>query len=424
MINILKLIVLINSLIALVGFALFASSGYLIYSLIATNCVAVFLCRKNQVTLITLIFIFTYNFHYYLQYQGAQLSPYLEFQNSFYYGIGVAINLVLLTSFISFLDIDSIKNKEKLAVFSLIINRVSSEILYYVCFFCCLVIIAYLSTKGYNLFYSNGNLYELYKLNLDSIGGIAVYFCIFFFCMFVFKPSNLGALCIHIVFYMFLLFALSRGTRMLIVPPLLIYFFYFFENKISSIFLVGFAGFGMAILTAIDRFKNGINIFEDNTKGSDIIINNQAEILYGANGVIAIIHEGFVPIFQRVKLAYGLFLTGFIPPGMFNDSWKYPHFTSLYNASAGGGGLASIGFYAMFSWFGPILLGMYLAIMCNYTYSSKKRNIFVRLTFAMSFFMVTRWYAYDANVLIRLPFYTIIFFCICIFSIGKGAEKL
>ena len=56
------------------------------------------------------------------------------------------------------------------------------------------------------------------------------YFYIFFFLLFIYRPSPIYNIVIGFILAWYLLFALSRGTRMLMVPPVLIFFFYFFEN--------------------------------------------------------------------------------------------------------------------------------------------------------------------------------------------------
>lgn len=377
-----------------------------------------------QLVLIGVIYIFSYNFHYYLEYTGSQLSPYTEYQMPILYGIGAAINLLTLCGFVFFINDRLNKNLMKVSLFKKLQDVVPSSTLYYINFLLCLAIIGYLTTRGVNLFWASGDLYELYKFNLDSIGGIGVYFGIFFFYMLLYKPYKKSMFLIHLIFFSFLIFAISRGTRMLIVPPLVMYFLYFFENKFKWQWIIGLAGLGMFILTAIDRFKNGIGLFEDNTKGSDLIINNQAEILYGANGVIYLVYNNIVDVFSRLKLLLGLFLTSVLPPGIFHDSWKYPHFTSIYNASAGGGGLSTVGTYAMFSWAGPIILGAYIALIGNHLYSEAKRSIYPRIWFTMTLLMITRWFTYDLNVMFRLPFYTFIVFICYVSLTGKEEKKI
>ncbi|PRY53665.1 hypothetical protein B0I27_103135 [Arcticibacter pallidicorallinus] len=424
MLKVFKLCVLVNAIAAITLFFLTGSRDYLIWTLLGTNILAVLVCRNMQLLLVAVLYIFTYNFHYYLEFTGAQLSPYTEFQNAYYYGVGASVNLVVLVSFILFVNVMINSGAIKRGVFTSLKSKLSSNTLYLINTIVCALIICFLTTRGSNLFFAIGNLYELYRDNLDAIGGIGVYFSIFFFAMFVFKPEKTSSLPVHLIFFSFLLYALSRGTRMLIVPPLLMYFFYFFENRFSWKWIICFAALGMFVLTAIDRFKNGLGIFEDNTAGSNILINNQAEILYGANGTIFLIQNEVVPVLARLKLSFGLFFTSFIPPGLFDESWKYPHFTGIYNVSAGGGGLASIGIYAMLSWAGPALLGAYLALIGNYLYSSSRKSLYYCVWFTISLFMVTRWYTYDLNVLFRLPFYSIVVIVFYVLILKKSSTKL
>ena len=61
---------------------------------------------------------------------------------------------------------------------------------------------------------------------------------------------------------------------------------------------------------------------------------------------------------------------------------------------------------------GPFLLGMYLGGTINYVYESRRPNYYVMLFFVLSFFMITRWYSYDPNLLFRLSFYMLFVFAV------------
>ena len=76
-------------------------------------------------------------------------------------------------------------------------------------------------------------------------------------------------------------------------------------------------------------------------------------------------------------------------------------------------------FYVMLGVLGPVLLGVYLGYIINYVYEKKNPNYYLSLFFVLSFFLVTRWYSYDANLLFRLSFYTLF-----VIGVFKLVEKV
>lgn len=138
---------------------------------------------------------------------------------------------------------------------------------------CCSLyfVLYYLQRQGTNLLFAEGDLYDLYRENLESISGFAVYFYIFFFLLFIYRPSPIYNIVIGFILAWYLLFALSRGTRMLMVPPVLIFFFYFFENKFKSSWIIIFSTIGLLLLRIIDRFKNNLPLFGGKKNERDII---------------------------------------------------------------------------------------------------------------------------------------------------------
>ncbi|WP_069660394.1 oligosaccharide repeat unit polymerase [Arcticibacter eurypsychrophilus] len=417
-----KIFVLVNIALSIVLYSIFSTTTYLVLSLLISNVYAIWQCRRFQLPLITIIFIFTYNIQYYYYYfEGAQFGPREQFQDPFYYENGILINLLQLFSFI--LCFRGGVNNE-INLFTKIKDINSSIKAYYFCFVVCLFVIIYLFTRGTNLLFSSGNLYELYVSNLDSIGGIAVYFYIFFFLMFIFKPKIGYEKFLHLIFLLYLFYGVSRGTRMLIVPPILIYFFYFFENRFNWKWIIGLSGFGLFILTIIDRFKNNISLFQNNTRGSNIIINNQSELLYVGNAISGVISTGSVDFIDRIKILLGLLITSIIPPSFLPGDYKFPHFLSLHGAETGGGGLAPFAFFVILGYLGPLVLGAFLALICNYIYSPLKGSFLSNLFCGACLLFFVRWYSYDINLMVRLPIYILIsFFCI-IFFVNKKNIKL
>lgn len=338
------------------------------------------------------------------QREGYQLSPYTQFQSQELYGIAVCLNIIFMLGYMIALKEPKTKEKE-LYCFAKIKQAYPSRKVFRILTGICLIILLYLQTKGENLFFATGNLYEVYRRNLEDIGGVAVYFYIFYFLLFIFLPSVKYKKYIIVVLMFYLVYALSRGARMLMVPPLLIYFFYAFERKFSSKYLIFFSLIGLFLLTAIDRFKNNLPLFDFNRSNHGIIISNQSELLYVGNIICGVIRDEIISLYDRFVLLVGYIGTIILPPTLLNDSFKFPHFIMHLNIENGGGGIIVFAYYSMLGFLGVLGLGILLACMLNRIYTSSKQGIIIRSCLLFSFLMFTRWYSYDPNLIFRLPFY-------------------
>lgn len=276
----LKIVILLIIVFAISGYLLFGWEKLLVGTLLVVNLGVIYWVRNMQVPMLMFIFMFTYNFHYIYNWMGIQLSPYEQYQRMDYYNISAMLNLLLLAGIIFVVKLNGNRLHER-TTFSIIKNKESSVTWFWVCAFCCVAILYYLQKQGTNLLLAEGELYEIYKENLESISGIAVYFYVFFFLLFVYRPSAYYNFIITFILGWYLWFALSRGTRMLIVPPLLIFFFYYFENKFKSSWIIVFSMLGLFLLRMIDRFKNNLPLLGGSEDRGDILINNQSELLYG-----------------------------------------------------------------------------------------------------------------------------------------------
>ncbi|BEI56506.1 hypothetical protein GCM10007041_26790 [Butyricimonas faecihominis] len=383
----------------------------LVYTLLVVNVLVMYYVRNMQVPMLMFIFMFTYNVHYLYNWAGIQLSPYEQFQSMEYYGISAMLNLLVFAGVILVVRLNGNKTRER-TTFSFLKEKEKSFVWFWVCVAVCILILYYLQRQGTNLLFAEGDLYDLYRENLESISGFAVYFYIFFFLLFIYRPSPIYNIVIGFILAWYLLFALSRGTRMLMVPPVLIFFFYFFENKFKSSWIIIFSTIGLFLLRIIDRFKNNLPLLGGNEERGDILINNQSELLYGGNAVIGSVREIFISVVDRIELLGGYLITCILPPSLVPENMKYPHYLGTIHVDFGGGGIIVFAFYVILGMIGPFLLGMYLGGTINYVYESRRPNYYVMLFFVLSFFMITRWYSYDPNLLFRLSFYMLFVFAV------------
>ena len=412
-----KCILLLGIFLSIAGYLLLGLDKQMVYVLLVVNVLVIYYTRNMQAAMLIFIFILTYNIHYLYNWQGVQLSPYVQFQKMEYYGISSMLSLLLFAGVIIAMKLNGNKERKR-STFSYLKDKERSKLWFGVCCMVCVLILLYLQRQGTNLLLAGGDLYNVYRDILESISGLAVYFYIFFFLLFVYRPDALYNIAIGVILIWYLWFAMTRGMRMLMVPPMLICFFYFFENKFRSVWIVVFAALGVFLLSAINRFKNNLPIWGSAEK-SDILINNQSELLYGSNAVIGTVQEMMINFVDRMELFGGYVITCLLPPSVLPDSLKFPHYLSGLHVEFGGGGLIVSSFYVMLGVLGPVLLGVYLGYIINYVYEKKNPNYYLSLFFVLSFFLVTRWYSYDANLLFRLSFYTLF-----VIGVFKLVEKV
>ena len=401
----LKCLILTIIFLSIAGYLLLGLDKQMVYVLLIINLLVIYYARNMQAAMLIFIFMFTYNFHYLYNWRGVQLSPYEQFQDMTYYGISSMLNLLLLAGVVFAMKLNGNKERKRSA-FSFLKDREKSVTWFWVCGLACVLILFYLQRQGTNLLFAGGDLYSVYRDNLESVSGLAVYFYVFFFLLFIYRPGILYDIVIGVILIWYLWFAFTRGMRMLMVPPMLMCFFYFFENRFRSGWIVVFAGLGVFLLSAINRFKNNMPLWGTEEK-SDILINNQSELLYGSNAVIGTVQEMMIGMVDRLELLGGYIVTCLFSPSVLPDTLKFPHYLSCLHVEFGGGGLIVSSFYVMMGVLGPLGLGLYLGWIINYVYVKKEPNYYMLLFFVLSFFLVTRWYSYDANLLFRLSFYAL-----------------
>ncbi|WP_164720123.1 hypothetical protein, partial [Butyricimonas faecihominis] len=100
-----------------------------------------------------------------------------------YYGISAMLNLLVFAGVILVVRLNGNKTRER-TTFSFLKEKEKSFVWFWVCVAVCILILYYLQRQGTNLLFAEGDLYDLYRENLESISGFAVYFYIFFFLLF------------------------------------------------------------------------------------------------------------------------------------------------------------------------------------------------------------------------------------------------
>ena len=84
-----KCILLLGIFLSIAGYLLLGLDKQMVYVLLVVNVLVIYYTRNMQAAMLIFIFILTYNIHYLYNWQGVQLSPYVQFQKMEYYGIKI-----------------------------------------------------------------------------------------------------------------------------------------------------------------------------------------------------------------------------------------------------------------------------------------------------------------------------------------------
>lgn len=272
-----------------------------------------------------------------------------------------------------------------------------------------LSIIIYLTLQnGVNVLTAD-NPYEAYTNNLESTSAIAL-FAILAFSM---------GLCITrdrwIQKFVFGCFAMllfyyyvTHGYRIALTSLIMSLFIFFFELRLRTrTLMIGFLVAGVLFIW-LNQLKSGVQFDSSTllTEGDEnYILSHHADNLYGTacmNGVIA---EGKYTVFDRVALLGGTLLQSVIPPSLFPDSLRFPHFVREYTI-IGGGGLAPVACWVMGGWIMTLLFPFCLVRLAARVYNDTVTP-WIRVAFMTVCVFCCHWTSYDFHVVLRFPLYAV-----------------
>ena len=395
-------------------FVLFSECEVIFYPvIIPLICILIvinFMAYKNvQVMTIIILYLSIY-FFYMLPYfyKNIRLSQYTLYNNQLNFQKVLLMFYIFYTGLL--FPLKSIINPEKCKLVDKI--NILSDIYIRFLLFCGVVFLLFIALRqGQNIFKVN-NYYEAYRNNLQVMGGATLFSIIPIFilgCCYS-KNKRKRFLVVFIFSAVFCLYAVSRGTRMVIVPYVMLIFILCFDRVFSNkiIIIITFTGF--LVLLSLNLIKAGIKITPTNlfSEGnSEFIISHHADMDYIACSVFGLLEEERIPWGVRISSNIGTLLESFIPPKMLPETWKYPHVIASLLPNGGGCLFFVILYLSFFGYTGIFLFGCLLGFFINKCYE-KNTSLDIIIFIVMIFIFAIRWMSYDFHVILRLPVYTLI----------------
>lgn len=401
--NILTMLILIVIPILILSEIGVATFYFTVPSVLIMQMTILKLFSKTQPLIIFSLYLFVY-FLYLIPYFyfGFQLSPYTKYQNEHYY------NIIALLFYLFYLGM-LLAYKFRIREYGLRLFdncRISTKRSQRVIFYGLFVLVFLLSLRqGQNVLIGDSDSYQLYQDNLDNINGMPFYVIMTMCFLPLILKSNLSSkITIGTFIFIFSVFCITRGLRIVLVPLAILAFLIYIEGKIKNkwLYIMIFIGYFFIILA--NALKMNIEmqmnlLFSEGDE--DVILSHHSDMLYGAAAGIGLIEDGIVTLFQRVILNITFLLEAIVPPSIFPNEYKFPQIITSAT-DTGGGGLCILSAYYMWGYLGVILMGYWFArFVCN-SYRSKSSIRVLVCIMILIFF--PRWVSYDFNNLIRFPF--------------------
>ncbi len=411
------LMIFISSLLLFaVGIFAYGMENYPAFAII-TTCINLlfiykFLSRIPILIIFLFIFFYTSTFNYFFL-NSISISFWGDFQTIF------ALKKVLLSHslFIFFLGncTFSDSNEKSLDFVSLFKPNKKVAITFLV--ICILILI--FGIQGKSLL--EGGVY--FDQESATKSTFHEYFILCFYFLILFSPRSLFFKNIQrILFVFFVLKTLIFGGRIEVVEIgiLWFYLYYVFKDKIRvyTILFLSIIGFyslnvmsniranpiGFLSGEEISKFFNPTNMF---IKGNDVdfISTNEGDVIQSSARIVGLIDSNELKLEQRVLGPILFILSPIVPTSLLPDYANLASFKQDKYRS-GGGGLISIYFYSWLWYFGPILIGVFLAYIFNSFF--RITSVYVYVYGTMALVMFPRWFAYNPIILVKFCAYSLI----------------
>lgn len=258
---------------------------------------------------------------------------------------------------------------------------------------------------------------------LTTKSSLHEYFILFFLFLILFSRDNkYDKLIIKLLLIIYILKTLLYGGRVEVIEIGLLWFyiFYYYINKIKLRTVLFFLLIGLYIVNVVNNirtnpagFISGIDIytyfdptssFEKKSK-YEILSTNEGDVIQSSARIVGLIENSELSMTQRI-LSGTLYIlspitsTSILPEYANLSVYKQDTYRS------GGGGLISTYFYTWLSYFGPILISLFIAFVINYFY--KNNSIYCYVYCTSLFVMFPRWFAYNPIMLVKFCFYSIL----------------
>lgn len=368
------------------------------YLLFAINCVFIIsaIKEKNPIALMFFGYITLYMLPYIsVINRDVYVSIYLKEKDFQLLTKTLLIYSLFLLPFLFF--------RRKKAVSMINIKIANNDLLFYILllFF---FLMWHFGIRGQNIILSGG-----YGMGETKKSSIYEYLLIIIFLLYQYSGKRKNKL--YIFYFCCLLYAgknLLFGGRIETLMLLIMIYLLIFQKRIPFKIVIVFAGIFYYLMQVFSNIRGNIkaivtgnyfaifNIFRSSTL--DYLGTNEGDVFWAGERLLYLIRDGYLTITERIVSATSFFLSVFVPRSFLGGYDNLASFrTNVYGS--GGGGLAPLFFYVMFSIIGVFLVGCIISNLLNgLTEKPSLKNIYIL------FMIVTlpRWFAYYPIQLIKL----------------------
>ena len=364
--------------------------------------------RNAQIFMIVIIYVGLY-FLYLIPhfYFGIQLSQYTLYNNNSNF------EKVIFQFYLFYLGLlfncTNLLNREKKEMSDIIFFDFKFEkrlILLILSFL--LLLITY--SEGTNI-YRAANYYQAYTENLKVIGASCLFGVIpLFFLGFSYKNKKKRFFIIFPFVFLYCIFAITRGTRMVLVPYIMLLFILCFDLKFKSKYIVLLCIIGFIILLLLNMVKAKIEFKVSNLLGTGVecLISHHTDMDYICCSIFGLFEDNLISPELRFTTRIGTILESIIPPKFLPNNWKYPHAFASIIPNGGGCPMFVVLYISFFGYIGIFYLCYFLSKFAASLYSSKSKvkKIFIITVLIFS----SRWISYDFHVILRFPIFSLILY--------------
>ncbi len=298
----------------------------------------------------------------------------------------------------------------KNSIMEIKIDTVNNEILFYVLLLVFLFM-WHFGIQGQNIFVSGG-----YGSGNQKKSSIYEYLLIIICLIYQYSGKSKRKM---LIFYLFCILYIGKnllfGGRIETLMLIIMVYLLVFQNKIPFRMLIIFAGIFYYLMQVFSNMRSNLkalvtgdylavfNIF-NSSSNIDYLGTNEGDVFWAGERLLYLIRDGYLTVLDRITSGLSFFLSVFVPRSLLGGYDNLASFKrNVYGT--GGGGLAPLFFYTMFSIVGVFLIGYTIAKLFNgITKKYSLKNIYIL------FMIVTlpRWFAYYPIQLIKLDLIAVV----------------
>ena len=371
---------------------------------------SLYLYRNVQIMMIIIIYIalyFVYLFPFF--YFGIQLSQYTIYNNVHNFEKVALMFYIFFLGLIFSSDLNLNMKKMKVSEVLFVNYSFSKRI---ILFFCSIVLVILTFSQGTNI-YRAANYYQAYKENLKLLGSSSLYGVIPLLILgFSYKSRKTRFLIIGPFVFLYCIFAITRGTRMVLVPYVMLIFVLCFDLKFKSIYIVWLCMFGFVFLLVLNMVKAKISFEASNLfgTGTEYLISHHTDMDYICCAILGLFDDNKISPLLRFSTRLGTLLEVIVPPKILPDSWKYPHAIAGILPNGGGCPMFVVLYISFFGFAGIFVMGVILSKLVSLLYKKGEKQISIKLIIVSILIFSSRWISYDFHTILRFPAFAVIFY--------------